>query len=83
MITLPLTAHDDVYFPGGFTPPGTRPIQTPMPPGFAPPITQPMPGDPSYYRPKPDPGPTPTMPSGQMRQIPDNMWGFFMLMMGL
>ena len=74
MITLPLTAHDDVYFPGGFTPPGTSPIQTPL---------APMPGDPSYYRPKPDPGPTPTMPSGQMRQIPDNMWGFFMLMMGL
>ena len=58
-------------FPG-HTPPGFSPPQYPIPPAYKPepPVTSP-------------PNVAPTQPPAQMTELPDNMFGFFMLLLGL
>ena len=56
----------------GFRPPGFTPPQTPIPPAYTPPPIQVKP-----------PSVAPVQPSTQMTQLPDNIVGYFMLLLGL
>ncbi len=58
-------------FPG-HTPPGFSPPQSPIPPAYKPPPIQVKP-----------PSAAPTQPPAQMTQLPDNIVGYFMLLLGL
>ena len=53
-------------------PPGFKPPQYPIPPAYTPPPIQIKP-----------PSVTPVQPPAQMTQIPDNIVGYFMLLLGL
>ena len=79
----------------GYTPPGTPYIPAPIPPAYTPPIQDtPTPGwsddpilDPSYYRPKPVGSAPPMGGNGAIPRsnytIPDNFFGFLMLIRGV
>jgi len=56
----------------GFRPPGFSPPQSPIPPAYTPPPIQVKP-----------PSVTPVQPPAQMAQLPDNIVGYFMLLLGL
>jgi len=74
---MPITARP------GFTPAGTQYTPTPMPTSYTVPIVEKpedmdQNGNGSVYTPRPDP----TQP-GSPLGLPDNLFGFIMLMMGL
>jgi len=56
----------------GFRPPGFSPPQSPIPPAYTPPPIQVKP-----------PSVAPVQPPAQMAQFPDNIVGYFMLLLGL
>jgi len=56
----------------GFRPPGFSPPQSPIPPAYTPP---------PVVVPSPPLAPTQTQP--QMAEIPDNIVGYFMILLGL